>query len=62
MANVRRGPRSESANGLLMISPTAIYALLLLAAPLSLIFVYSFMTDGYLTIEPIFTLANYIEA
>ena len=62
MADVQAGQRSEAANGLLLVSPTAIFALLLLAAPLGLIFVYSFMTDGYLTIDPIFTFANYIEA
>lgn len=60
--SARVGQRSEAENGLLLVSPTAIYALLLLAAPLGLIFVYSFMTDGYLTIEPVFTFANYIEA
>ena len=53
---------SEAANGLAMISPTAIYALLLLAAPLLTIFLYSFLTDGYLQIVPDFTFANYIEA
>jgi spermidine/putrescine transport system permease protein len=45
-----------------MISPTAVYAILLLAAPLALIFVYSFLTDGYLEIIRTFTFANYIEA
>lgn len=50
---------SEAANGLLMISPTAIYAILLLAAPLAMILVYSFMTDGYLQIIPKFQLCNY---
>ena len=50
---------SEAANGLLMISPTAIYAILLLAAPLGMILVYSFMTDGYLQIIPKFQLCNY---
>ena len=50
---------SEAANGLAMISPTAIYALLLLAAPLAMIFAYSFMTDGYLQIIPRFQLCNY---
>ncbi|WP_426035097.1 ABC transporter permease [Cypionkella sp. TWP1-2-1b2] len=50
---------SEAANGLLMISPTAIYAILLLAAPLGMILVYSFMTDGYLQIIPHFQLCNY---
>ena len=54
--------RSEAASGLSMISPTAIYAILLLGAPLALIFLYSFMTDGYLEIIRSFTFANYIEA
>ncbi len=54
--------RSEAVNGLLMVSPTALYALLLLAAPLLTIFTYSFLTDGYLTVEPTPTLGGYIEA
>lgn len=54
--------RSEAANGLTLISPPAIYAVLLLAAPLGLLFLYSFLTDGYLTIIWDFTLQNYIEA
>lgn len=45
-----------------MISPTAIYALLLLAAPLATIFAYSFLTDGYLTVDLIPTFGNYAEA
>ena len=65
MAEPKRARRfwgSEAANGLAMISPTAIYALLLLAGPLLTIFLYSFFTDGYLTIVPDFTFSNYIEA
>ena len=54
--------RSEAASGLAMISPTAVYAILLLAAPLALIFIYSVLTDGYLEIIRTFTFANYIEA
>ena len=54
--------RSEAASGLAMISPTAVYAIVLLAAPLALIFIYSFLTDGYLEIIWTFTFANYIEA
>lgn len=54
--------QTEAANGLLMISPTAIYAVLMLAAPLGTILLYSFLTDGYLEIIRTFTLANYIEA
>jgi len=52
---------SEAASGLAMISPTALYATLLLAAPLVTIFLYSFWTDGYLTIVRDFTLQNYID-
>ncbi|WP_022703805.1 ABC transporter permease [Pseudorhodobacter ferrugineus] len=53
---------TEAANGLLMVSPTAIYALLMLAAPLGTILLYSFLTDGYLEIIRDFTFANYVEA
>jgi spermidine/putrescine transport system permease protein len=59
---LQRLGRSEAASGLAMISPTAVYAILLLAAPLALIFIYSFLTDGYLEIIWTFTFANYIEA
>ncbi len=54
--------RTEAANGLLMISPPAIYAILMLAAPLGTILLYSFLTDGYLEIIRDFTMANYVEA
>lgn len=52
---------SEAISGLALVSPTAIYALLLLAAPLATIILYSFLTDGYLEIIRDFTMANYIE-
>lgn len=55
----RRFLSVEAANGLKMISPTAIYATLLLAVPLVLIFAYSFMTDSYLTILWDFQWCNY---
>ena len=54
--------RTEATNGLLMIAPPGGYALLLLAAPLLTIFIYSFLTDGYLEIIRDFTFGNYIEA
>lgn len=54
--------RSEAVNGLLMIAPPGGYALLLLAAPLLTILIYSFLTDGYLEIIRDFTFGNYIEA
>jgi len=50
---------SEAVNGWLLISPTALYALLLLAAPLVTLFTFSFFKDGYLTVIPEFTLENY---
>lgn len=54
--------RTEAASGLLMISPPAVYAILMLAAPLGTILLYSFLTDGYLEIIRDFTMANYVEA
>jgi spermidine/putrescine transport system permease protein len=52
---------TEAASGLALISPTAIYAILLLAAPLATIIIYSVLTDGELTIIRDFTLGNYVE-
>jgi spermidine/putrescine transport system permease protein len=52
---------TEAASGLALISPTALYAILLLAAPLATIIIYSVLTDGELTIIKDFTLGNYIE-
>jgi spermidine/putrescine transport system permease protein len=56
--------RSQTASGYAMISPTAIYALLLLAAPLATVLFISFQTDGPGVREVIreFTFANYIQA
>lgn len=54
--------RSEAASGYALVSPPALYAILLLAVPLATIILYSFLTDGYLTIVRDFTLSNYIEA
>ena len=62
MTEKRRFWKSEAASGLALISPTAIYAILLLAAPLATTLLYSVFTDGYLTVEPIFTLKNYSDA
>lgn len=50
---------SEAANGYLMLSPTAIYSIALMAAPLIAVLVFSFMTPGYLKIIWKFTLSNY---
>ncbi|EEW25551.1 ABC transporter permease [Rhodobacter ferrooxidans] len=53
--------KSEGGSGLALVSPTAIYAILLLAAPLATILLFSVLTDGYLVVEPVFTFGNYIE-
>lgn len=64
MANVsvlERIRRSEKASGLAMVSPTALYAILLLAAPLVTVLLYSVLTDASGRIEWVFTLSNYVK-
>jgi spermidine/putrescine transport system permease protein len=58
----RRWLKTDSASGLLLISPTLLYALLLLAAPLLTVVVISFWTQDYLDFDRNLTLENYIEA
>ncbi|MEI6096964.1 MAG: ABC transporter permease [Alphaproteobacteria bacterium] len=50
---------SDAASGLGLVSPTALYAILLLGAPLAFVLIASFMTDGYLEIIPRFQWCNY---
>jgi spermidine/putrescine transport system permease protein len=52
-------PTSEARAGLKLISPTAIYVVLLLAVPLATVLVYSVLTGGRGTISLPFTLENY---
>jgi spermidine/putrescine transport system permease protein len=54
------GSQSEGFKGLRLISPTFIYVILLLAAPLATVIIYSFMTDGNNVVERPFTIANYV--
>lgn len=54
--------RSEQARGLALVSPTFLYALLLLAAPILVIITFSFWTQTYLDIDRTPTLGNYREA
>jgi len=54
-------PSSEAKAGLKLVSPTAIYAVLLLAAPLATVLIYSVLTDGQNRIIWEFTLSNYVE-
>ncbi len=51
----------EAKAGLALISPTALYAILLLAAPLATVLLYSVLTDGQNQIEWVFTWSNYVE-
>jgi len=54
--------RNEELRGLALISPTFLYALLLLLAPVLVIVAFSFWTQNYLEIDHTPTLANYREA
>ncbi len=54
-------PRSEARAGLKLISPTAIYVILLLAVPLATVLVYSVLTGGRGTVGLPFTLENFAE-
>lgn len=51
--------RTEAAQGLALISPTLIYALVLLLVPILVVIAHSFWTQDYLTIDRTFTLENY---
>lgn len=53
--------KSEASKGLVMVSPTAIYAILLLAAPLAAVVIYSFMVDSKIGASAGFTFGNYAE-
>lgn len=54
------GNGTETGQGLRLIAPPLLYAILLLAVPLLTILAYSFFKDGYLTIVREFTLENYL--
>ena len=59
MADFQKWRRSESAQGLFLISPTLGFAMLLLAVPLIMVVALSFWTQDYLTLDRSFTTANY---
>lgn len=54
-------PSSEARTGLKLISPTAIYVILLLAAPLATVVIYSVMTGGRGNVSLPPTFENYAE-
>jgi spermidine/putrescine transport system permease protein len=62
LADFQKWRRSESAQGLFLISPTLGFALLLLAVPLIMVVALSFWTQDYLTLDRTFTTANYLTA
>jgi len=51
--------QSEQGQGLALISPTFLYALVLLAVPILVVFAFSFWTQHYLTVDRTLTLENY---
>ncbi len=60
---LRRFSRTRAASGLLLVSPTALFVILLLALPLLAIFTFSFWTQtGVVDIDTTLTLDNYREA
>ncbi|SFP27327.1 spermidine/putrescine transport system permease protein [Mesorhizobium sp. NFR06] len=61
VVGLRRSPllQSEAVQGFALISPTFVYALILLVAPILVVIAHSFWTQDYLTIDHTFTLENY---
>jgi spermidine/putrescine transport system permease protein len=51
--------QSEAAKGFALVSPTFLYALVLLVVPIMVVVAHSFWTQDYLTIDRTFTLENY---
>jgi spermidine/putrescine transport system permease protein len=51
--------QSEAFKGFALISPTFVYALVLLALPILIVIAHSFWTQNYLTIDRTFTLEQY---
>lgn len=51
--------RTEQRQGLALMSPTFLFALVMLAAPIMVVIAHSFWTQNYLTIDRSFTLENY---
>lgn len=62
VAILAAGLNRESRQGLTLISPTLLYALIMLAAPLLMVVTFSFWTQNYLDIDTTLTTANYREA
>lgn len=61
-SRLARWSRSDGARGLALVSPTLLYAALVLAAPLTFVVLMSFWTQDYLTIQRGLSLSNYVTA
>lgn len=59
---ITRALDTDAKRGLALVSPTAVYVLLLLAVPLATILAFSFWTQDFLEIDRSLTLDNYREA
>ena len=59
MTGLRKRLRSEGAQGMVLISPTLVFTLLMLAVPLIMVLALSFWTQSYLTLDRSFSLENY---
>ena len=53
---------AEARRGVALVAPPALYTLLMLAAPLAAVVLFSFWTQDYLTLDTTFRLDNYREA
>lgn len=62
LAALRRFRRGDRGRGLITVSPAFFYTLIMLAAPLTLMFLLSFWRQDYLDLDRSFTLQNYREA
>jgi len=51
--------QSEASQGLALISPTLVFALVMLVVPIGVVIAHSFWTQNYLTIDRTFTLEQY---
>ncbi|MBT5822139.1 MAG: hypothetical protein HOH68_07390, partial [Rhodobacteraceae bacterium] len=49
--------QDDTRRGLLLVSPPAIYALLMLAAPMAAVLLFSFWSQDFLTIDRTFTIS-----
>ena len=56
---LRKRLTSEGAQGMVLISPTLVFTLLMLAVPLIMVLALSFWTQNYLTLDRSFSLTNY---